>query len=340
MGGKMGIDAIRNFSTGKYSYNDFLKVKDWFANSEANKQAEELLYTQWQNSSGSNDASVHQGLFQKIHYKILVEEKGLEVKHNWWYVYKQLAAVVVPFLFIAGLTYLLLQPNQNPNQAWIEINAPIGARTEFLLPDGTSGWLNNGAKLKYPAVYSKHRKVNLTGEAYFHVSHHQGSDFTVSTEGLNVNVLGTKFNVSAYKDESKTTVVLEEGKVEVTGVNASFRHTLQPGESLTLDRDRKLLTSNKVDAATYTAWIKGYLVIDDEPMEEAFRKVGRWFNANMEVRGGTGKGLSLNATFREETLEEVLRFISMSTPISYRIISDKYDSNGFLEKTHVVIEIK
>ena len=62
-------------------------------------------------------------------------------------------------------------------QSWVEINAPEGARIEFLLPDSSRGWLNNGGKLKYPAVFNSHRIVQLTGEAYFDVKHYDESDY-------------------------------------------------------------------------------------------------------------------------------------------------------------------
>ena len=109
---------------------------------------------------------------------------------------------------------------------------------------------------------------------------------------------------------------------------------------MTFDHDKNLLTNSRVDPAIYTAWTEGYLVINDEPLEEAFRKVGRWFNANIEIQGSVKNSLRLKATFKEETLAEVLNFVSMSTPISYKIVSGKYDPNGLLQKTRVIIELK
>jgi transmembrane sensor len=105
--------------------------------------------------------------------------------------------------------------------------------------------------LKYPAVFDSQRKVELEGEAYFEVTHRNKSNFVVEVADMEVKVLGTKFNVSAYTDDSFTDVVLAEGKVEILGKTGAFQQILQPNEKITFNRDLKSLNINSVDAKRY-----------------------------------------------------------------------------------------
>ncbi|WP_163718576.1 FecR family protein [Mangrovibacterium lignilyticum] len=333
-------NSLLKFSEGKYTYRDYVNVKGWFADSKEDQQAEEALFDQWKDTSNPSDENKHKELFRKIHYNILLEDRTSPTPQSWLFYYRQIAAILVPILVLTGLLYFILDLNPAGSQSWVEINAPAGAKTEFQLPDGTTGWLNNGAKLWYPTVNSKNREVKLTGEAYFRVKHLMQGDFTVHVPDMDIKVLGTKFNVSAYENEAKTVVVLEEGKVEVAGTKTKFNHTLKPGEILSFDHGYNKLASGRIDPTIYTAWTQGFLVIDDEPLDEAFRKIGRWYNADIEIHGKIERNLRLKATFKEEALDEVINFVSISTPIDYEIIEGKYDASGHKQKNKVIIQLK
>ncbi|MDP2059922.1 MAG: DUF4974 domain-containing protein, partial [Flavobacteriaceae bacterium] len=203
-----------------------------------------------------------------------------------------------------------------------------------------SGWLNSGAKLKYPIAFSPHRKVELIGEAFFNVRHKGHSDFTVCVADMDIKVLGTRFNVSAYSNETVTEVVLKEGKVEIKGKTGIFSQTLQPGERISYNHEKKSLNMKKVDPNLYTAWTNGYLVIDNEPLAQAARKIERWYNAEISIQDEVLKNFRFKATLKEEPLEEVLRFIAMTTPITYKIVKRDFDSNGILKKKQVIIKLK
>ena len=195
---------IIRFLEGKYSYNDYLKVKQWLNEWEENPEIREELLTQWKeihNNSVETCQSL-QHIFEKIQYAILLEEKKSTRKSVLWNFYRQAAAILlIPVLAFSLWYYVSTEKSgvtgASPLMAssWVEINAPEGARVEFFLPDSTSGWLNSGSKLKYPSVFEQHRKVQLTGEAYFEVKQMVQSDFVVSVPDLDVKVLGTKFNI-------------------------------------------------------------------------------------------------------------------------------------------------
>ncbi|MDP3442327.1 MAG: DUF4974 domain-containing protein, partial [Ignavibacteria bacterium] len=254
--------------------------------------------------------------------------------------YRQLAAVLIPLIAISASLYFFTKSSQTTAQAWLEINVPEGARIEFLLPDSTTGWLNSGAKLKYPPEFAENRKVELIGEAFFEVKHIDRSDFTVGVKDMDIKVLGTKFNVSAYADETVAEVVLNEGKVEIKGTTSAFSHTLHPGEKITYNHETRSLNSTTVDPNIYSAWTNGYLVIDNEPLAQVAKTLERWYSAEITIQDEALKNFRFKATFQYETLDEVLRFIAMTTPITYKIENRVESPNGILKKKEVTIKLK
>lgn len=338
-----------DFSNGKYSYNDYLQVKQWLNEWEKNPEISEELFNQWkelQTESTETRQSL-QHIFEKIQYSILLEEKKSVRKSVVWNFYRQAAAI----LLIPALTFMLwyfisieksgiASSSTLMAQSWVEINAPEGSRVEFFLPDSTSGWLNSGSKLKYPSVFDRHRKVQLTGEAYFEVKQMAQSDFVVSVPDLDVKVLGTKFNVSAYSDDMVTDVVLNEGKVEIEGKSGVFNQILAPNEKITFYRDEKSLKLSEVDASRFTAWKDGYLIIDNEPLGQVTGRIERWYNAEIVIQDEMLKSYRFKATFKDEPLEEVLRLIAITTPIRYEIEKRDMDANGVLKQKKVILKLK
>lgn len=342
MDNKIDYKTLRDFSEGKYSYNDYLKVRHWFIHVRDDQDAESRLFDQWKeyaDTPAADTGSLH-SIFEKIQYRILLEEKRAGKEKSLWHWYRQVAAILIPIIAISALYYFLSGTDQRPIQPWVELNVPEGARIEFLLPDSTSGWLNSGAKLKYPSAFDKHRRVELTGEAFFNVKHREYSDFTVSVADMDIRVLGTRFNVASYRDETITEVVLQEGKVEIKGKTEGFSRTLQPGDKMAYDRGTKSLNLSKVDPGIYTAWTEGYLVIDNEPLGQIAQKLGRWYNAEVTIQNEALKNFRFKATFSDEPLEEVLRFIAMTTPVTYKIEKRDFDSKGVLKKRQVTIRLK
>lgn len=346
MDDKINDNAFLNYSSGKYSYNDYLKVKGWLSQPHSNNGIRALLFRQWNASIDQHKGkrSFSDQVFKNIHYSILLEEKSLGQGRGIWNRYRQIAAVLlIPVLLfllwdhLSPMSSRLSSRTEDIEQDFVEINAPEGTRAKFCLPDGSCGWLNSGGKLKYRAAFAHNRRVELIGEAYFEVKRQEQSGFTVRVPDMDVQVLGTKFNVSAYADDHFTSVVLKEGKVNVTGREANFSHTLHPDEKITFNQRSKSVEVADVDAGRYTAWKDGYLIIEDERLEQVAVSLERWYNVDVDIIGEKLKHYRLKATFREEPLEEVLRLIAKSTPIQYRISQRETDPNGVFKKRKITI---
>ncbi len=340
---------LNNFSKGRYSYNDYLQVNSWFKQLEEDAKVKDHLFEKWKeflNDEPEPNESL-QHIFEKIQYNILLEEKKNAGNRFAWNFYRQVAAVLlIPVLALSVWYYLFTEKrietrtSSMASQSWVEISAPEGSRVEFLLPDSTSGWLNSGSKLKYPPVFTKHRNVQLSGEAYFEVKHLSNSDFVVSVSDLDVKVLGTKFDISAYTDDAFTNVILKEGKVEVNGKTAGFHQVLFPNEKISYDHCLKNLKVGKVEADDFIAWKDGFLVIDNEPLGQVAGRIERWYNAEIVIKDEKLKNYRFKATFKDEPLEEVLRLIEITTPIRYHIEKRVADSNGVMKQKKVIIQMK
>lgn len=349
MKNKIDHKTLLNFSEGKYSYKDYLKVKNWFNTVEEHSEVKDELFAQWNEllDSGSKQENDLTHIFEKIQSNILLEEKKQTKRLSIWQYYNQVAAILLIPVLAFSIWYYISSNNISDNivqegsaPTWVEINAPDGARVEFSLPDGSMGWLNSGSKLKYPAVFDEIRKVELLGEAWFNVKHCNDSEFEVSVTGMNIKVLGTQFNVSAYHEDGCSDVTLEKGKVEVEGSTGVFQQILKPGEKLSFNRDSRSVKLLEVDASRFSAWKDGYLVIDNEPLGEVVGRLERWYNVDINIEDDELGKYRFKATFKDEPLEEVLKLIAKTTPITYNVEKRVADNNGVLKKKTITIKLK
>jgi transmembrane sensor len=339
---QMTYKALLNFANGKYSWNEYLKVKNWFNRIHDYKEAKQLLEAQWNelNDQQKPDDNSLRHIYEKIEYHILLEEKQETKKRRMWYFYRQAAAILlIPVLAFSLWQVFFGKVENDARLAWVEIHAPNSARTRFSLPDGSSGWLNSGSSLSYNPRFTKNRQVTLSGEAYFEVKH-SNIPFNVKTVDFNVNVLGTSFNVTAYEDDYFSQVVLVDGKVNVIGKNQLFHKTLSPGERLLVYPSENKFNVNSVDIQSLTAWKEGLLLLDSEPLQLAVKRMERWYNVDIVIEDELLKKYRFKATFENEPLEEVLKLLSVSTPMKYTFEKRKKEEDGTFIKKKVRIKLK
>lgn len=350
----MTRDILIKFLNNNCTEAELNEVLDWVKTGALTENGKKLGFEDWENyhdeRTWENDEKFIE-LFDKIQKKIdnnNKEHKTGETKTFRLSVFVKYLTRVAAILLIPVLTfsiwYYISTENSNQShhlaQSWVEINAPDGARVQFTLPDSSSGWLNSGSKLKYPVLFTQNRKVELQGEAWFNVKHLNQSEFVVGVSDMDIKVLGTKFNVSAYADDAFTDVILNEGKVEVIGKVGTFNATLLPNEKISFNREARQLKESKVDANRYSAWKDGYLIIEDEPLGQIVGRIERWYNVQITIEDEVLKNYRFKATFKDEPLEEVLRLMAKTTPIKYNVEKRVVDSNGVLKLKKVTIKLK
>jgi ferric-dicitrate binding protein FerR (iron transport regulator) len=154
---------------------------------------------------------------------------------------------------------------------------------------------------------------------------------------LDIQVLGTKFNVANFEEENRTEVVLQEGKVQVNGNEKELSTVLKPNEKFIYDRNLKTSSIQTVNAAQFSAWKDGLLVFRNEPLSEVLKRIGRWYNVEIILTDAELAKIRFRATFQEEPLEEVIRLISLTAPIKYSFDNRRIDDNGTYKKRSITI---
>lgn len=205
------------------------------------------------------------------------------------------------------------------------LKIPYGKKFEVQLSDGTVVHLNAGTSLRYPVqfVRNKSRQVYLTGEAYFEVSKDKAHPFTVNAQEVNVEVLGTKFNVDSYNNSESTDVVLVEGKVSLYKQQKTNKVYLSPGFKGSSLKGENAIKTEQVNTDYYTAWVKGSLVFKNASFAQIIKKLERQYNVTFINKNKTlGKEI-FNASFDNEPIEVVLKYFSDSYKIDYQIDRDK-----------------
>lgn len=163
---------------------------------------------------------------------------------------------------------------------------PYGNRSKVILSDNTVVWLNAGSRLIYPSVFKdKTREVTLFGEAFFDVTENKEKPFVVKTTSVEVKVLGTEFNISAYPEENVVQTVLKEGSVSVRRNNAGLFEKeilLKPNQMASFNKNTNETKIHDVDAGYYTIWTKGLLSFDQIDLNRIIKKVERYYNIRVE----------------------------------------------------------
>lgn len=245
-------------------------------------------------------------------------------------------------LLVASLTlgYLYFHTPVEDGVKYAEVTATMGSVVRYELPDRSVVWLNAGSTLRYPTVFREEsRNVELKGEAYFEVEADRERPFYVNTpDGLNVYVYGTKFNVAAYAEDSCIDAVLETGKVNVITPNQETVELL-PGEQLHYEKQSQKWTKNNVDVYEKVAWREGKLIFRNASLEEIFKRLSRHFNVDIRFNNRYGKEYRYRATFRNETLPQILDYLAKSAALKWKIEDATQQADSSFTKTKITVNL-
>ncbi len=312
-------EILNRFFSGKYSRNDYLAIKSLIEKPEKKDELKNLLQNHW---NDFNSELLPKGnidhILRKINQQIHAEDNRVK-RNSFISVFQRIAAILIVPLILTFMAVFYFQPKSvSPEIATAEIQCPLGVRTKFVLPDGTTGFLNSGSTLEYPVIFTNGRNVTLKGEAYFDVNPDKDHPFTVKTPNLQTRVLGTQFNVIAYGNENSEEIILKEGKVEVYSSQGKKLEILQPNQKLVLNTKTRQYLKNQVEAEQYVSWTEGKLIFRNESMQQVANRLGRWYNAEIEIRDPELLKYAFRATFIDEPIEEVLKLLAKTAPITFK----------------------
>jgi transmembrane sensor len=186
-----------------------------------------------------------------------------------------------------------------------------GKQYQLQLSDGSKIWLNAASSVTYPTSFTgNERKISITGEAYFEIAHDAKRPFTVSTNGMEIQVLGTHFNVNAYDDEENTSTTLLEGSIKIK--NQHTTALLTPGQQLQLNKQGKIKLVTDADVQEAVAWKDGLFLMKKAGIASIMRQIARWYDVEVSYSDGIPAGRISGDIPRNMNLSKVLEVMELS----------------------------
>ena len=210
--------------------------------------------------------------------------------------------------------------------AYNTLSTPRGGQYKLTLPDGSKVWLNAASSIKYPIVFTgNERRVAVTGEAYFEVARNPQMPFRVNAKQMDVEVLGTHFNINAYSDEPNISTTLVEGSVKV-GAGSQQPVIIKPGQQASLPvsdpSGASSINVHPVDIDAVIAWKNGLFHFEGTSTAEVMRQIARWYDVEVEYRGNTKKHFR-GMIARNSNVTEVFSMLQMTGEIQFKIEGKK-----------------
>jgi transmembrane sensor len=299
---KMNQDLLVRYFLGDCSEDEKVIIQNWLESDKKHLEQfiKERIYF---------DASL---MIDK--QEIASHETG-NTKNTIWKILK-IAAVI---LLLIGCSYLInLYNSGQQSTSLLSVYVPVGNRTSITLPDGTKVWLNSNTTFTYPNVFSgKQRVVQLDGEAFFEVVKKDKASFIVETDKYHVEVLGTSFNVNAYRRSSDFETTLLAGSVKLYKDKQEAQSTyLIAGEAAQLVGDSLRISTANSD---YSRWKEGLLVIDDKSFEEIMVLFEKYFGQQIIINNNKVKELGYRGKFRIiDGVDHALRVLQKDFQFIYK----------------------
>lgn len=287
--------------------------RQWFVNGEHQQEKEKAMQKLWEATEALPDESTQRDLLlvnQRIKTQYVLKRKT-----NLWKSFSRIAAVFLLMLASVGSTYFYMQKQIHNTLEWRESFTAGSERKEVLLSDGTTVWLNAGSTLIYAKEFKgKERSLYLNGEAIFDVAKDPRKPFIVKTNHMDVQALGTVFNVEAYSDSEYTIATLQEGRIRVD---------IEGEEPVELTADQQIRYHNQtgkmireaVDAEKVLQWKHGYLNFQKASFDYIIQALERRYDVRINYEGNKFAERSFNIKiYPEEDIYQVLEVLKEMVP--------------------------
>ncbi len=342
--------------SGEASIKELKQLSQWMKEHPEDQFFAELLQTYWINYTPSSlvqeNADQH---FTHIMQAAEDDSESAPPTHEKATVkkikiIKWLSAAAIIISITIGTAWWYQQRNHSQSDTVGEVFAERGAKSHLQLPDGTKVWLNSDSKIYFNRNFSgATREVTLEGEAFFDVVKNSEKPFIVHTSAFDIKVLGTAFNVKAYRDDKTIETTLLRGLVEIENKNNPHlaKILLRPQEKLVFDKTaiagihssdmtaKPYKIGNTENAPAYiiktvlpnandssfeeTAWIHNRLVFEGDSFIELAEKMERWFNVEIHFKNQKIAAYRLRGAFQDETIEQALKGLQLIAPFKYHI---------------------
>jgi ferric-dicitrate binding protein FerR (iron transport regulator) len=344
-------DLLLKYFSGNKDTSGYQRVRDWFMITEYEEELKYRLKEHWnQFEVTSEDHPDKEEILNRIYGRIFRDQWSRTKKRSFvrraYVIFSRVAALLIlPLMLFAG--WYLLGNGVKKGEERVEIYSPLGARVHFTLPDGSKVWLNSGSVLTYPSRFrGKERQVSLSGEGYFEVKKNPDRPFVVKTGSLLVTALGTRFDVISYPQDKMVDVVLISGKVDLyrgsdlAGKRVKITSMKERWKVVVTKNGKKIAYQAPVMTEKYEVWKDGKLVFKNDPMAEVVERINRWYNVRLIIKDEEILEYRYRATFNDETLDEVLKMLKITSPIDYYEPKRKVSENGEVGKKQIYLFLK
>lgn len=303
---------------------------EWLKNGKSVEEKEEAFREIWDELDIAPDQTTEHS-FMKLQQRILSDSEPIHSKKSipLYRKFLRIASIlIIPIISVVG-SYMYVKNNSISNDSieFVECFVPNGQIKEVILPDSTTVQLNSGSVLIYPKSFSgKTRDLYLNGEALFSVTHNEEQPFIVKTADMDIEVLGTVFNVSSYHTSERIATTLQSGKVSVTMKNQESEPIiLSPSQQILVDRRTGETNVKEVNVENTVAWQKGYLMMESLNIRDISKILERKYDATIHINTEKYDQQYVTAKFRNnESLIESLSVLQELIPgMKYTIEANK-----------------
>ena len=306
----MNQELIHKYLKGETSSLENQEILNWVETSPENRK-EFLRYRRLYDTAIWNETGQ---LSDNIKKKTV---QAVPFIRRWMQVAAIIAIVISGTVFIQQRIFNAEKVLNNP----LTVKTNAGERSTILLPDGTEVTLNSKSNIRFDCNYKGgERIVYLEGEGYFNVYPDKKHPFKVKTNMIEVECLGTKFNVKAYEKDEQISVVLAEGSVRIKSDESNV--ILTPNTCLTYDKDTRYITQSKVNSDDYTHWIKGEVCYNNQKLKDIAEDLSRNFNVNIIIDSKDIENERFTGYLGNTTLKNVLNVLTIASSIEYKFEND------------------
>ena len=314
----MRIELLHRLIAGTTTEEENRQLMEWFRQCASKEEFFMLFETAWKESPDEMPMDVQERMYRRLSRELDEKKtKTILLRSRFsWKVWPQIAVACI--IIVLGLVnYRMNDKQKQLSTQNFTVLAEKGQRAFITLPDSTKVWLNSDTKISYPADYGlKERNVTLVGEAYFEVAKNPDKRFIVEAKGMQVEALGTSFNVNAYQNDNKIIASLFSGSVRVS----YDRHVaiLKPHESVKVDLLNRSFSRYKDESMQNIAlWRKNEITFDGESLEEITHIMSRLYNTTICIEDESLKKVCYIGTIRNNNLENFIDIINLTTPVVY-----------------------
>ncbi|MDU1890105.1 MAG: FecR domain-containing protein [Dysgonomonas sp.] len=322
MDAKYYIELLDRFFQGLTTDEENEVLRNWIINNDSKRIFNDYFQQCWHLAPNEMDETTQDEMYANILSQIDREKKNSESRRWLRPAIIRYAATACIIIAVTFGAYFLGKNGTGINDDVVSMSVMNGQKAEITLADGTRVYINSDSKVIYDGSYNKKDRIlTLEGEAYFEVAKNTEKPFIVKANGLDVEALGTSFNVKAYKTEELVSITLIEGKVKVS--DSEDETLMNPNERIEYNLTNKSFAKSELHPnADHLLWRSSQLAFYGESLEEVCNTLTRMYNCTFEFKSEAVKKYTYNGIIRNNSLTNVLDFISQTASIKYEFKSD------------------